>query len=426
MITFMELKEYGFDLTGASVKTADDNCSHILSVKDGRSQFYSKSTGVNSASMYSFGLVIGRILEDSKTEGPYNWDNLLEVLPDPGTDDKIRLQNDLLKLEKEVLYYAENELGVTNISTDDFVKLTEIYSRLFPAFGHFNDSSLFIADNFYGFEPIWKVRDYHSAPTFRILIAETFGTYRKDLARAFSGSNGSAISLLAQFNKSVTPEQAVKLLSIPADRSLWGWGIIGDNLSNVLADLTQFNRLSNTLRYRLIEDLLETFRITDDGFGVITLLEDTFTMLESVTDADLKRFKSDKTWDQVHGRAIELCSGDGDSKMSRNTIPNEVESLDGAEICSTKFSILRKPVDFHHAGEALNNCMAKAGYFTKFRRGKSISLIGFNGESPAVGLEIGLDDGKWKVLQLNGVNNQMLDNRAEIEEGLLESLNKSR
>lgn len=426
MISCMEPKEYGFDLTGASVNTTDDSCTHILLVKDGRSQFYSKSAGVNSASIYSFGVLIGRILEASKTKESYDWDNILAVLPDPGTDDKITLQKDLLKLEKETRYYAENELGVSNVSTDDYLKLTEIYTRLFPAFGHFNDSSLFIADNFYGFEPVWKVRDYHSAPTFKILIEETFSAYRKDLARAFSASNGSAISLLAQFSGSVTPEQAVKLLSLPTERSLWGWGIVGDNLSNALADLTQFNRLSNTLRYRLIEDLLETLRTTEDGWGIATLLEDTFTMLESVTDSDLKRFKSDKTWEQVHGRAIELCSGDGDSKMSTNPIPHEVQSLDGAEICSTKFAILKKPVDFHHAGEALNNCMAKAGYFTKFRRGKSISLIGFNGERPAVGLEIALDEGKWKVLQLNGVNNQTLDNRKEIEEALLESLNKSR
>lgn len=422
----ISLMEYGFDVKGAIVEIDDASCTHVLAVENGRSRFYTKRIGINSASMYSFGVVIGQLLSSaSDAKISYNWENLLQVLPDPGTEEKVNLQKGLLKLEKEVHYYAESELNVKDLSTDEYLKLVEVYSRLFPAFGHFRDNSLFVADNFYGFEPAWKFRDYHSAPTFKVLVEETFGTYRKDLAKAFASSNGSAISLVAIFSQSVTAEQSVRLLSIPAAPALWGWGIVGDTLSNALADLTQFNRLSGSLRYRLIEDLLENLRTTEDGWSLSTMLEDTFTMLETVKDNDLKRFKSDKTWDQVHGRAIELCSGDGDAKMGRNAIPIEVKNVEGVDICSTRFAILRNPIDFQHAGEALNNCMAKAGYFTKFRRGKSISLIGFNGENAAIGLEIARDEGVWKVLQLNGVNNQRVDNRQEMEEVLLKSLNSS-
>lgn len=416
--------EYGFDLNGEQISTDDEKCSHILSVENSRSKFYSKALGIETASIYSFGVVIGTILSNSyRSKVSYNWKNLLEMIPDPGTDDKRILRDALEGLEEGIGNYAKEELGVESIATEDYLNLAELYSRLFPAFGHFRDNEIFIADHFYGFEPTWMLREYHSAPTFRKLVEEAFGSYRKDLARRVAESTGSAISFLAAFKGLITDEQFVELLSVPVRDNFWGWGIIGETIGKTLSDLTQFKRLSNTLRYRLIADLLRTFEETSDGWTAITMVEDAFTMLESIADSNLKRFRSDKTWDEVHSRAMDLCSIDENGKMDENRVPEEVQKLDGAEICSTRFAVLKKPHEFRAAGELLNNCMWKAGYFTKFRKGESISLIGFEGENPVAGLEILVEKGTWKVAQLNGIDNKALENRSSLEAAALEILN---
>jgi len=423
--------EQGFSTAGAPVVAYAEDCAYVLSELNGRAVLLSR-VGEEFApcSMYDFGRVACTSIALKSS-----WSAILEHLPDPGSQEKIALSEKLTGDWEQIEDFIREEIRPEGISRELFDELVEVYSRLFPAFGHCSDMAIFLSDNYYSFDPAWGFRGFHTAPDFRTLIEEAFGVYRKDLARAVSKSNGSAISILSYFKDEVSPEQMVKLLG---GSELFdghsAWGFLGATYDEILTELTGFSRLAPTLRFRLIEDLMEQIMVGRErdededanGFSTVNILRDTLVMLETVPEAELKRFRSDRNWDQVHGRAVVASGGTLAPTPEDIPIPRELLGLDGTPMLEHfRLKLLQTAEEFLQAGSkaGLSNCMGKAGYYTKMRKGKSYCFVAQTSSRLVAGIELQRITEGWKVVQVNGPGNQRLGFAKEIEDELLLRLN---
>lgn len=457
----------GFTIQGKLIEADSPECFYLLTTVNNRTALFLKSSTIDSASIYSFGR-----LAFHGIQAEANWSTILEHVPDPVNTEKAELKEKLLSQREANRAYLQDELESEAISEDTYEQLTELFSRLFPAYGHFIDKVNFLSDNYYGFEPSWHFDDFHVAPDFKSLVTEAFGVYRKDLARSVAKSSGSTIALLSLFRNSITMEQMIELLEESKLSSKSGWAIVSQNIRNTVADLSSFDRLNPALRFRLVKDLLATIEISEDEvFGDLSMIEDSLTMLASVSSKNLKRFRSDRTWEEVHNRAMELASDESVEKLNSLSLPAMLTQLDGSVMLERlKLRLLRTPLDFVRAGSkhALDNCMAKSGYYSKAKQGESYCLVIYDllaieecsQETPQIsseltavhseitaadstvdnfaqtseakgrlstvglvaGVELQLAGGRWRVLQLKGASNRPLEDRELISSYLLEVL----
>jgi len=418
--------DYGLNRSGELVEATSDEAVYMLSVREGRSTISRTQRDEGPCSMYHFGrIACWTITAD------FSWKPMLSVLPNPATPEKIQLREKLSEEWEFIHSFIDDEIG-RDISRELFDDILEAFCRLFPAYGHFNDMVNFLSDNYYSFDPSWNFKEYQSASTFQELIEEAFGGYRKDLARAVRKSSGSAISLLAHFKDSITPEQMVKALAMDIPDQCAGWGFLGSRFDEILEDLSSFDLLSPSLRFHLVEDLIQRLQKGADedggydGFETAAIIADTLTMLRSVPTAELKRFRSDRNWNQVHSRAVALASEDEVEALDALALPPVLEALDGETLFQDfRLVLLRRPVDFLRAGSksGLDNCMGKAGYYTKAKNGESYCLVAYTANKLRAGIELKETNEGWKVLQLNGPHNGALEEAREIEKELLSRLN---
>jgi len=418
--------DYGLNRSGELVEAGSADAVYLLEVREDRSMIHRLQRDEGPCSMYHFGrIACWAITVD------FDWKPMLSVLPDPGTPEKIQLREKLSEEWEFIRSFIDDEIG-RELTRETFDDILEAFCRLFPAYGHFSDMVNFLSDNYYSFDPSWSFKEYQSAPTFQKLIEEAFGGYRKDLARAVSQSSGSAISLLAHFSGSITAEQMVKVLMAGLPDQCAGWGFLGSRFDEVLADLSSLDLLTPSLRFHLVEDLVQRLKRSAeedggyDGFETVAIIEDTLTMLRSVPKAELKRFRSDRSWNQVHSRAVALASEDDVEGLDSLSLPQALEALDGEVLGNDlRLALLRRPVDFLRAGSqsGLDNCMGKAGYYTKAKNGESYCLVGYAEGSLRAGIELTKTREGWKVLQLNGPHNDALEEAGELERELLNRLN---
>ena len=418
----MDPMEQGFDRLGKLVASDDPSCSYVLTEHSGRPAFYHSGQGIESASMYSFGRLACWAI---KADG-FDWQNILELVPDPDTAEKHELKAKLMETEESTIDFVMDEIDPKGISSEVFEQIAELFSRLFPAHGHFEDRWNFLSDNFYSFEPSWSFRSYHTAPDFRTLIEEAFGSYRKDIARAAVSNSGSSLAILTRFSSVLTFEQMVELLERTKSAKCGGWAFLGTSFDTALTNIGSFGRLGGALRLRLVHDLFDRLEADgSDGFITAAVVEDTLTMLQSVPAGELKRFRSDRNWDQVHGRAVELASDEEIEGLDPIDFPRAIEDLDGLQLSSMGLKLLRTPLEYLRAGSesGLNNCMGKAGYYTKAKKGESYCLVGYRDMKLVAGIELESKDGRWRVLQLNGPKNAKIEDGAELEDQILLRLN---
>jgi len=414
--------DYGFDRSGAIVAVSDASCVYVLSVLEDRSTIRMNREGAGSSSMYQFGGIICWALRTG-----FDWKPLLSLIPEPGSSEKEELREKLLASWDLAQSFVLEEIVVPDFSREMFDELVEVFCRLYPSYGHFNDSMVFLSDNFYSFDPTWNYSGYQSAPDFRSMVQEAFGFYRRDLARAVSKSKGTAIAFLSIFRNSLTQEQIIELLSGELLEGCTDWGFMGAELEADTVDLSAFNLLPAGTRYSLVKDLIVQLSTggRDSEFETAAILKDTLNMLGSIGESELRRFRSDRNWDQAHRRAAGLASVEIE-RLEPVSFPSELIDLDGREILPELWlTLLRTPAEFLMAGStsALNNCMGKAGYYTKAKRGESYCFTAFSPEGIAAGIELEKVEDGWKVLQLRGPSNGELEDASAIEDQLLICLN---
>lgn len=416
--------EQRFDEIGSPVAAGSD-WSYLLRERDGRMIFQHRGDSeLIAGSMYHFGqLACMAILSG------FDWDPLLAVLPDPNTSEKTELKNKLLADEERTLDFVVEEIQGKGISVETFRAIAEVYSRLFPAFGHFDDRWIFLSDNFYSFDPTWNYRNFHSAPDFKTMIQEAFGVYRKDIARAVaSGAKGSAISLISRFSSVFPIEQIADSLQEFSQNSDSSYGFIGADYDLALESLEDFALLNPSLRQRLFLDLLQGVQSPEeDVFLFAALIRDSLIMLPTVPRGELKRFRSDKSWNQFHARVIALASEERIESLDPIHFPQEIVALEGKLIGDMALKLLRTPIEFLQAGSksGLDNCMGKAGYYTRAKNGESYCLVGYRDGELLFGLELTKKEELWSVAQLTGPSNSAIPQRGEIEAELLKLLNGS-
>lgn len=416
--------EQRFDAVGSPVAAGSD-WSYLLRERDGRMIFQHRGDSeLIAGSMYHFGQLACMAISSG-----FDWTAVLEALPDPGTSEKEELSSKLLAEEERALDYAFEELSGPRMSLETLRSIIEVYCRLFPAFGHFDDRWIFLSDNFYSFDPTWNYRSFHSAPDFRTLIQEAFGAYRRDLARAVaSGAKGSAISLISRFAGILPAEQlAAALEGFSRDNSS-GYGFMGTDYDLALESLADFSLLNPALKQRLFLDLLSGVAGDEDNlFLFAALVRDSLIMLSTVPREEYRRFRSDKDWNQFHGRVISLASEERIESLDPLRFPKEISALDGKPLGSTILKLLRTPIEFLQAGSksCLDNCMGKAGYYTRAKNGESYCLVGYQDGKLSFGLELKQEESLWSIAQLTGPSNSALEQRGEIEVELLKILNGS-
>lgn len=411
----------GFTDRGLPVEVDSDECGFLLDELNGRPVFRRNGGREEAGSIYSFGTVACMAMACG-----FDWAAILEEVPDPATEERFRLRDDLLGRWDDISDFIADEINVKSYSFEAYAQIVELFSRLYPAHGHFLDKCNFLSDNFYSFEPDWRFQTYHTAPDFRTMVEEAFGVYRKDLAREVAKSNGSTIALFSSFSSSVTSEELTELFRTYEHASFRDWSYLGSGLSRALEDVDSFNRLNRGLRIRLIHDLCKSLlEAQEDGFTAANIMEDALVMLRSVPEAELKRFRSDRNWDQVHSRAVELASDEDVSGLEPLSFPAELEALDGQRLQGTTgLKLLRTPLEYLQAGSSsgLANCMGSAGYYTKAKNGQSYCLVGYSSTELTLGIELAVENDKWKVLQLSGPGNRQLKDRASLQGRLIELL----
>ncbi len=415
-----------FDRSGSPTTLGSPSAYLVLTSRNGRPLLQQdRGEGIELISPYSFGGLAAYLIRID-----FSWTALLEAVPSPETLEQAELRRSLLSQRGMIQNYYRDEIKASGIADDVYEELVELYSRLFPVFGRFLDSHHFLSDNFYSFDPIWSFRDFQSAPDFHSLLEEAFGCYRKDLARAVARSKGSAICTLSHLWSYFTVEQLVELLDRFDSRFTQGFGYAAKSFEGAMEYSAAFGRLSPRLRYILALDLLELIRDRErDEFVFIGLIRDTLVMLESVADSDLKRFRSDRSWDAVHNRATLLASPDKSMGTAREiSFPEVVESLENAHVGDgLSLKLLRVPLEFTLAGSqrGLDNCMGSAGYYTKALNGESYCLIIHRAGELEAALEIAFerDSRSWKIVQLNGKGNRKLKDSDRLRATVLELLN---
>lgn len=415
--------EYGFTRNGKITDLAAKDCYFIVKQLPDRTLLYTVEGGENSSSMYLFGRIVCWAIRAN-----VDWSQILQRIPDPETQESMNLRKKVFSTKKATMDFIQGEIEEKGISESAFDALAEIYVRLFPAYGNFDDRSCFLSDDFYGFEPNWDNETFHSAPNFKIMVKEAFGVYRKDLARKVASLSASSIALFSNFKDSLTPEQLIEIMDEPLSNHCGGWAMIGVTIAKSLKDSETFNRFSPGMRSRLAKNFVAMLE-DGDGFEATSMVQDCLVMIKSIPDEHMKRFRSDKTWVSIHNRAVHLASEETIQSIDPIDFPAEVLALDEAPISANwQLKLLKTPWDYLLAGnkDGLNNCMGKSGYYTKAKNGDSYCLVAVDSKdkmSLKAAIEIAKGEKGWDILQFNGKSNEQLDNKEELEDELSMILN---
>lgn len=416
--------EYGFTRVGKPTDLTASDCHLIVEQLSDRTLLYSAETGANSSSMYIFGRIACWAIKTNA-----DWSQILQRIPDPATQESVDLRKKVFATKVSTMNFIQSEIEENGITESTFDTLAEVYVRLFPAYGNFDDRSCFLSDDFYGFEPHWDNKSFHSAPDFKTMLKEAFGYYRKDLARKVASLSGSSIALFSNFKDTLTAEQLIEVMGEELSNHCGGWAMIGVTIDKAFKDIETFKRLSPSMRLRLAKNFVSMLE-AGDGFEATSMVEDCLTMMRSIPDEHMRRFRSDKTWVSAHNRAVNLASEEVVQNIDPIEFPPEILALNEAPISEDwQLKLLKTPWEYFIAGskDGLDNCMGKSGYYTKAKNGDSYCLVAVDNEdkmSLKAAIEVSKNSNGWEILQFNGKSNESLDNREQLEDNLSMMLNK--
>lgn len=274
--------------------------------------------------------------------------------------------------------------------------LCELFEQLFPVYWRYaiTSHSCILYDGFYGRGPSEAYLPYQSSATYEKLIEGVFGVARKDTLR--EGRKIDAMGLnLAYIFRGILPTDVI-LLELSTQEGHFAEFPLEAEAYGALM------RLSPTIRRRLFVDLIVDFQL---DFRIVS---DALDLLTVIPEERLKRLKGTETWNQLHRRLMTYCDAVGGDELIKppKAFGALEESLEGIS-----FRPLRNAKEFVELGDWLDICIGKAGYYLRAVRGQSYCLVGLQGDTPYVALELKLSEGRWKVKQLRRENNEMLPNQ---------------
>lgn len=320
--------------------------------------------------------------------------------------------------------YAEGEFGI-ELTKDCFLAISKLYTILFPVFGKLRKEIIFF-DYYYQYFPSYSYFPWQNAGSWKELITEAFGIYRKDLSKVLETSSNISFPTLSLFS-SYMPIESILTTTDNLDLTKWfpQHGIIEDlnGVRNTVL-LSQLERLPLKVRKRLLVDFFNSSEENEDNGVNTPQVEDALTMLAQVSDENMKRYHSDKTWFEVHNRSINYAEGDTlEDKTLEVAIPHWLKKINEKffEISDVSYGVkvLTKPNEFKLLGNYLNICIGKAGYYGKAFNGDSYSLS-LESSQETFAVEVDFVDGELKIKQLVSFNNVSPNNYNILRDNLID------
>lgn len=181
------------------------------------------------------------------------------------------------------------------------------------------------------------------------------------------------------------------------------------------ADYSTLENFSPTVRKNLIKDVIRGATHVYDAFDMVKL----YTQ-------DFKVYKGIKSVSELHDKAAKLIP-DVEEDIILENISKNFENLSNFTIDNCEFNILKKLSDFVITGKDLNICIGSITYFKQSIKGESYCYTVRSSNGELIGaLQVSRIEKthKWKVAQLYGKRNKILENNESLRKGLEDIITK--
>lgn len=181
------------------------------------------------------------------------------------------------------------------------------------------------------------------------------------------------------------------------------------------ADYSTLENFSPTVRKNLIKDVIRGATHVYDAFDMVKL----YTQ-------DFKIYKGIKNVSELHDKAAKLIP-DVEEDIILENISKNFENLSSFTIDNCEFNILKKLSDFVITGKDLNICIGSITYFKQSIKGESYCYTVRSSNGELIGaLQVSRVEKthRWKVTQLYGENNKLLENNEALRKGLEDIITK--
>lgn len=295
-----------------------------------------------------------------------------------------------------------------NITNEEKTKIAVLCAKLnhlsFPVYGHFVSNR--ISDGFYGVnQNDLESLKRHRAKTYRDLLNEMFGTYRKDLAKAAASAHLNALLWASSFKGLVNIDTLVD--------GLRSKKIPDAECANNLAPISDFPKSA------LAQLFLEGIESSID----FIMVEDALEMARWIPEEDRKLCTS---WKKLHdsGMASYSYQVGGGNEVA---YPEEFENFFAlADFEGFKVFPLRRGQDFIDTGAVMSVCVGSMPYITRAFHGDGYCFrIDADDNTPYALIEVlktKEDRTRWKIKQVRGHLNSTIPE--EFNEKITEELRK--
>lgn len=256
---------------------------------------------------------------------------------------EVKELSDCEKEQTEELQFFNNRVTDAEKEELSFL-LVKLIAISFPVYVNYVDNRL--SDGFYssyGFNVYGK--SYFRARTFRDLLIESFGCYRKDLAKVTAGCNAITFDWASQFSPLLEIDHIVN--------GLREGHRMTEGISGSLDVLRNF---PPSIIHRLF---LEGLR--DKEFDII-IAQDALNMAGSIP---VEEHKLCRTWKELHDRGVMHYVNDETGYTEIPHPPTFEEFFKHADFGKRHVVPLRNSEDFIKTGKYMNVCVGTYSYIKK-------------------------------------------------------------
>lgn len=306
-------------------------------------------------------------------------------------------------------YYRE-EVGIgVEPTSEEFMIIAELYVASFPFLANRHRNEFFLYDGYYGLSDInLPPSKALAARSLKEYVQGVFGSYRKDAKNLALELSNNTLFVISKFSKFMDLNHIVTTVNEEREHLKSSVDMPFDDV-----DLNLLSLLSAGSQKRLFRDAL----INSSEVGYIA--KDTINML-GVVQEDLDSLRNIKDWKDLHNRVMKLAPEVDENYKIK--IPSSIEKLNDYALNDLTFSSLKFGGDYTRVGDLLDNCLGKSDYMFKSLRHESYCFEVLKAGVTYAAMEIAYYEktSSWKILQLRGKENCIIEETKAVMEGFEE------
>lgn len=255
----------------------------------------------------------------------------------------------------------------------------------FPVYVNFVDNRL--SDGYYSYNVSdFSPQSFHRAATYREMVTDIFGVYRKDLAKAVLGCTNNTLLWASNFREILDIEAIIEVLK-DAPR-------MSDGIRKNMELLRDFPKNTITHLFR-------------NGFSPEVddvMVEDGLSMASHIPFSERKLCK---TWKELHDRGMVNYSPSEDGVKEINHPAGFEKFFQEASFDDLKVVPLRTSYEFIQTGKDMSVCVGSMGYIMRAFDGQGYCFRLDTKDSPYALVEVQRreDSHHWKINQVKGIRN---------------------